>query len=95
MDSQDTINKSGVIDGEFKKAIEAYNFIKSLRFATNIATQKNRLNFEAQIEVSKYAKLNKKSSKASVEKNDENYYENASILSYFNEIIFEKYNEKK
>ena len=95
LDSQDTINKSGVIDGEFKKAIEAYNFIKSLRFATNIATQKNRLNFEAQIEVSKYAKLNKKNSKASVEKMMKNYYENASILSYFNEIIFEKYNEKK
>ena len=95
LDSQDAINKSGVIDGEFKRAIEAYNFIKSLRFATNIATQKNRLNFEAQIEVSKYAKLNKKSSKASVEKMMKNYYENASILSYFNEIIFEKYNEKK
>ena len=95
LDSQDAINKSGVIDGEFKKAIEAYNFIKSLRFATNIATQKNRLNFEAQIEVSKYAKLNKKSSKASVEKMMKNYYENASILSYFNEIVFEKYNEKK
>ena len=95
LDPQDAINKSGVIDGEFKKAIEAYNFIKSLRFATNIATQKNRLNFEAQIEVSKYAKLNKKSSKASVEKMMKNYYENASILSYFNEIIFEKYNEKK
>ena len=95
LDSQDAINKSGVINGEFKKAIEAYNFIKSLRFATNIATQKNRLNFEAQIEVSKYAKLNKKSSKASVEKMMKNYYENASILSYFNEIIFEKYNEKK
>ena len=94
-DFLDAINKSGVIDGEFKKAIEAYNFIKSLRFATNIATQKNRLNFEAQIEVSKYAKLNKKSSKASVEKMMKNYYENASILSYFNEIIFEKYNEKK
>ena len=95
LDSQDAINKSGVIDGEFKKAIEAYNFIKSLRFATNITTQKNRLNFEAQIEVSKYAKLNKKSSKASVEKMMKSYYENASILSYFNEIIFEKYNEKK
>ena len=95
LDSQDAINKSCVIDGEFKKTIEAYNFIKSLRFATNIATQKNRLNFEAQIEVSKYAKLNKKNSKASVEKMMKNYYENASILSYFNEIIFEKYNEKK
>jgi len=95
LDSQEAIKKSGVIDGEFKKTIEAYNFIKSLRFATNIATQTNRLNFEAQIEVSKYAKLNKKSSKVSVEKMMKNYYENASILSYFNEIVFEKYNEKK
>ena len=51
--------------------------------------------FEAQIEISKYAKLNKKSSKVSVEIMMKNFYENASVLSYFNEIIFEKYNEKK
>ena len=94
LDSQEAINKSNVMDGEYKKTLEAYNFIKSLRFATNIAAQKNRLNFEAQIEVSKYAKLSKKSSKISVEKMMKDFYENASILSYFNEIIYEKYNEK-
>ena len=94
LDSLDAINKSNVFDGQFKKTIEAYNFIKSLRFATNIATKKNRLNFEAQIEVSKYAKFNKKSSKMSVEKMMKDFYENASTLSYFNEIIYEKYNEK-
>ena len=90
LDSLDAISNANVLNGELKQAKTAYNFIKSLRFATNIATQKNRLTFEAQIEVSNHAKLNSKSSKISVEKMMKNYYEMASVLSYFNEIIFEK-----
>ena len=88
LDSLDAISNANVLNGELKQAKTAYNFIKSLRFATNIATQKNRLTFEAQIEVSNHAKLNSKSSKISVEKMMKNYYEMASVLSYFNEIIF-------
>ena len=94
LNSMDAISSANVINSEFKQALKAYNFIKSLRFATNISTQKNRLSFEAQIEVSKHAKLSTKSSKVSVEKMMKSYYEMASIISYFNEIIFEKYNEK-
>ena len=94
LDTFDSINEANVLDGEFNKTLKAYNFIKSLRFATNIATEKNRLNFEAQVEISTYAKLNKKSSKLSVEKMMKDFYENASILSYFNEIIYERFNEK-
>ena len=94
LDSLDAISNANVFNGELKQAKTAYNFIKSLRFATNISTQKNRLTFEAQIEVSHHAKLSSKSPKISVEKMMKNYYEMASVLSYFNEIIFEKYNEK-
>ena len=94
LNSINQISSSNIFNGELNNAIDAYNFIKSLRFATNISTNKNRLNFEAQVEISKKAKLGKKSAKKSVEKMMKKFYEMASILSYFNEIVYEKYNEK-
>ena len=94
LNSVNQISSSNIFNGELNNAIDAYNFIKSLRFATNISTNKNRLNFEAQVEISKKAKLGKKSAKKSVEKMMKKFYEMASILSYFNEIVYEKYNEK-
>ena len=94
LNSVNQISSSNIFNGELNHAIDAYNFIKSLRFATNISTNKNRLNFEAQVEISKKAKLGKKSAKKSVEKMMKKFYEMASILSYFNEIVYEKYNEK-
>ena len=94
LDSYKSISKSRMFDGEFKKTIKAYNFIKALRFATNSLTNKNRLNFEAQIDISKKAKLGKKTSKESVEKMMKTFYENAAVLSYFNDLVFEKYNER-
>ena len=88
------ISKSNIFSRELGDAIGAYNFIKFLRFATNINTKKNRLNFEAQIEISKKAKVKARSTKESVEKMMRNFYENVSRLSYFNEIVYEKFNEK-
>ena len=92
--SVNEISKSRIFNGELNNAIDAYNFIKSLRFATNISTNKNRLDFEAQIEISKKAKLGKRTTKKSVEMIMKKFYEMASSLSYFNEIVYEKYNEK-
>ena len=92
--SVNEISKSRIFNGELNNAIDAYNFIKSLRFATNIYTNKNRLDFEAQIEISKKAKLGKRTTKKSVEMMMKKFYEMASSLSYFNEIVYEKYNEK-
>ena len=91
--SVNEISKSRIFNGELNNAIDAYNFIKSLRFATNISTNKNRLDFEAQVEISKKAKLGKRTTKKSVEMMMKKFYEMASSLSYFNEIVFEKYNE--
>ena len=65
--SVNEISKSRIFNGELNNAIDAYNFIKSLRFATNISTNKNRLDFEAQVEISKKAKLGKRTTKKSVE----------------------------
>ena len=88
------ISKSKIFNGELNEALDAYNFIKSLRFAANLSTNTNRLNFEAQVEISKKAKLGKRSAKKSVEKMMKKFYEMASVLSYFNEIVYEKYSEK-
>ena len=57
LSSVEEISRSRLLNGELNNAINAYNFIKSLRFATNITTKKNRLNFEAQIEIAKKAKF--------------------------------------
>ena len=91
--SSDEILKSKMLSREFKKAVDAYNFVKMLRFATNITTKKNRLNFEGQISIARKAKLGMKTSKKSVEKMMKKFYEMAEDLSYFNQIVFEKYNE--
>ena len=88
------ISNSKLFYGELNNAVNAYNFIKCLRFATNISTNRNRLNFEAQVEIAKKAKLGKRTAKKSVEKMMKNFYEMASSISYFNEIVYEKYNER-
>ena len=46
LDSQDAINKSGVIDGEFKKAIEAYNLQLTLLLKKIDLTLKLKLKFQ-------------------------------------------------
>ena len=65
-----------------------------MRFATNIISKKNRLNFESQIEISKQAKLKQSSDKKSVEMMMKRYYENASNLSNFNNLVLETFKEK-
>ena len=94
LDTLKKVSNSKDFKEDFKDSINAYNFIKSLRFSTNIETKRNRLNFEAQIGISKLAKLKANSSKDSVEMMMKRYYEMASTLSYFNNIVFEKYAER-
>ena len=88
------VSKSNLFKNEVKDAVNAYNFIKSLRFATNIIANKNRLDFETQVEISNKAKLTKNKTNMSVELMMKRYYEMASVLSHFNNIVFEKYLEK-
>ena len=94
LDSLNEISKSKILHGEWNNAIDAYNFIKSLRFATNIFTNRNILNFEAQVEIARKAKLGTRTAKSSVEKMMKRFYEMASLISYINEIVYEKYIEK-
>ena len=79
---------------EISCANDSYDFIKAMRFATNIISKKNRLNFESQIEISKQAELKQSSDKKSVETMMKRYYENASNLSNFNNLVLETFKEK-
>ena len=89
-----SIEYSDNFKNDISNAIEAYNFIKTLRFASNVFTKKNRLNFEAQLDISKIAKLKTKNTNRSVEIMMKKFYEMASILTHFNELVFETYKEK-
>ena len=94
LDDLKSIEYSNNFKNDISNAIEAYNFIKTLRFASNVFTKKNRLNFEAQIDISKIAKLKTKNTNRSVEIMMKKFYEMASILTHFNELVFETYKEK-
>ena len=94
LDSQPAIKKSKLLDGQYKNTVIAYNFIKFLRFHTNLLTDRNRLSFESQIEISKNINsISEKDTKSTVEKMMRKYYEMAEYISYFNNTVFEKYNE--
>ena len=94
LDSQPAIKKSKLLDGQYKNTVIAYNFIKFLRFHANLLTDRNRLSFESQIEISKNINsISEKDTKSTVEKMMRKYYEMAEYISYFNSTVFEKYNE--
>ena len=94
LDSQPAIKKSKLLDGQYKNTVMAYNFIKFLRFHANLLTDRNRLSFESQIEISKKINsISEKDTKSTVEKMMRKYYEMAEYISYFNSTVFEKYNE--
>ena len=94
LDSQPAIKKSKLLDGQYKSTVIAYNFIKFLRFHANLLTDRNRLSFESQIEISKNINsISEKDTKSTVEKMMRKYYEMAEYISYFNSTVFEKYNE--
>ena len=94
LDSQPAIKKSKLLDGQYKNTVIAYNFIKFLRFHANLLTDRNRLSFESQIEISKNINsISEKDTKSTVEKMMRKYYEMAEYISYFNITVFEKYNE--
>ena len=94
LDSQPAIKKSKLLDDQYKNTVIAYNFIKFLRFHANLLTDRNRLSFESQIEISKNINsISEKDTKSTVEKMMRKYYEMAEYISYFNSTVFEKYNE--
>ena len=94
LETLEAIKNSKEFGIEISSANDSYDFVKAMRFATNIISKKNRLNFESQIEISKQAELKQSSDKKSVETMMKRYYENASNLSNFNNLVLETFKEK-
>tara|TARA_B100000767_G_scaffold66230_1_gene62625 strand:- start:1213 stop:3723 length:2511 start_codon:yes stop_codon:yes gene_type:complete len=94
LETLEAIKNSKEFGVEITSANDSYDFIKAMRFATNIISKKNRLNFDSQVEISKHAELKQSSDKRSVEMMMKRYYENASNLSNFNNLVFETFKEK-
>ena len=92
--SKKQIQKSTFFRDEFINANKSYDFIKSLRYATNLLTKKNRLIFDVQVELAKNIYPKTKNSKVAVEKMMQNYYQHANTLSNFNSIVHESFREK-
>jgi len=90
----DEIKKSKEFGKEIGEVINSYNFVKAMRYITNIVSNKNRLTFEIQVEIADKAKLKEGTTKRSVEKLMQKFYENASKLSNFNYFVFEKFREQ-
>ena len=94
LENYSEIKKSKEFKNEIDSATSSYNFIKTLRFATNILNKRNRLNFETQIDISQKAKIKESTNKKIVEKMMQEFYSNASVISDFNNLVFESFIEK-
>ena len=94
LENIDGIKKSKEFGNEIEEVINSYNFVKAMRYITNIISNKNRLTFEIQVEIADKAKLKEGTTKRSVEKLMQKFYENASNLSNFNNLVFEKFKEQ-
>ena len=64
----DEIKKSKEFGEEIEKVLNSYNFVKAMRYITNIISNKNRLTFEIQVDIAEKAKLQEGTTKRSVEK---------------------------
>ena len=94
LENYSEIKKSKEFKNEIDSATSSYNFIKTLRFATNILNKRNRLNFETQIDISQKANIKESTNKKIVEKMMQEFYSNASVISDFNNLVFESFIEK-
>ena len=88
------IKKSKEFGNEIEEVLNSYNFVKAMRYITNIISKRNRLTFEIQVEIADKAMLKEGTTKRSVEKLMQKFYENASNLSNFNNHVFEKFKEQ-
>ena len=92
----DITNSNIFNSDEFKRIINAHDFIKLLRYSINLiqTNSRNRLSFNSQIELAKKANIKETKVKQPVERLMQLYYSNAEKLSIFNETIFDIYEEK-
>lgn len=89
------IRSSDDFKEDFNSVVISYEFIKTLRYATNICSKnKNRLNFESQIDIAKQAITRDLNYKDKVELVMKSFYFHVQNILSFNEMVSQIFNEQ-
>ena len=85
----------GIFDIQYLKSINtSYCHIKSMRFLLNIHAKSNRISFENQLLLASKSRLRASKQSSSVEKFMCAFFQHASRLSNFNEMVFQAYSDR-
>jgi [protein-PII] uridylyltransferase len=96
LDCEEKIKASDIFHSSYFEARKSYEFIKTIRYATNLATKnKNRLNFESQIDIAKKAIKKNLSEKDKVETLMQNFFFQVQTITSFNQLVEQVYAESR
>ena len=96
LDCEEKIKASDIFHSAYFEAKKSYEFIKTIRYATNLATKnKNRLNFESQIDIAKNAIKKDLSEKNKVEALMQKFFYQVQTITSFNQLVEQVYAESR
>ena len=96
LDCEEKIKTSDIFHSSYFEARKSYEFIKTIRYATNLATKnKNRLNFESQIDIAKKAIKKNLSEKDKVETLMQKFFFQVQTITSFNQLVEQVYAESR
>ena len=96
LDCEEKIKASDIFHSNYFEARKSYEFIKTIRYATNLATKnKNRLNFESQIDIAKKAIKKNLSEKDKVETLMQKFFFQVQTITSFNQLVEQVYAESR
>jgi [protein-PII] uridylyltransferase len=96
LDCEEKIKASDIFHSSYFEARKSYEFIKTIRYATNLATKnKNRLNFESQIDIAKKAIKKNLSEKDKVETLMQKFFFQVQTITSFNQLVEQVYAESR
>ena len=96
LDCEEKIKASDIFHSSYFEARKSYEFIKTIRYATNLATKnKNRLNFESQIDIAKKAIKKNLSEKDKVETLMQKFFFQVQTITSFNQLVEQVFAESR
>ena len=96
LDCEEKIKASDIFHSSYFEARKSYEFIKTIRYATNLTTKnKNRLNFESQIDIAKKAIKKNLSEKDKVETLMQKFFFQVQTITSFNQLVEQVYAESR
>ena len=96
LDCEEKIKASDIFHSNYFEARKSYEFIKTIRYAANLATKnKNRLNFESQIDIAKKAIKKNLSEKDKVEVLMQKFFFQVQTITSFNQLVEQVFAESR